>query len=144
MLFGILLRITWGGYPQYYYQYQLPYLKSQARLCCYIFRLTDSIWINSSYLAVRRLNASRKYVSPTTEKVKKKMLCTCCMIAASDALMQSTSEDQVQARWVEWVFTACSHNYVIMIRDSCTSNIRFHWFWLTRLTRPNTRLRLPM
>ena len=39
------------------------------------------------------------------------------MIAASDALMQSTSVDQVQARWVEWVFTACSHSYVIMIRE---------------------------
>ena len=77
------------------------------------------------------------------------------MMTASDALMLpvlSTSLDQVQARYGERVSTAPLHSHTVtlhnnhMIRDSYTSSSsRFHWSkQLTRLTRPNARLRLPM
>ena len=76
------------------------------------------------------------------------------MMTASDALMLpvlSTSLDQVQARYGECVSTAPLHAHTAtihnnhMIRDSFTNSNRFHWSkQLTRQTRPNARLRLPM
>ena len=61
----------------------------------------------------------------------------------------STSLDQVQARFGKRVSTAPLHAHTVtlhnnhMIRDSYTSSSsRFHWSkQLTRLTRPNARLR---
>ncbi|KAK3791103.1 hypothetical protein RRG08_010504 [Elysia crispata] len=66
---------------------------------------------------------------------------------------KGSNVDQVQARYGECVFTAPLHAHTVtlhnnhMIRDSYTSSSssRFHWSkQLTRLTRPNARLRLPM
>ena len=65
----------------------------------------------------------------------------------------STSLDQVQARYGECVSTASLNAHTVtlhnnhMIRDSFTTSrsSRFHWSkQLTRLTRSNARLRLPM